>query len=215
MNPLDQLTLEAFRLALERLEDALPEDLAQKIQAVSHDHEAHINDIRDLVTQFAPLQTEYQAAREELQSQSADRKQFLASRNYISLEEPDNQPKESNPLGSTQVSEQNSNKNSNANQNPQLIIQPRSGNGTHHSNSSPALPPSPQPQPSAVPPSESNWDRVDRIAIMASGGAFLGGAIVQLFGGGITQLVGAVIGAIVGAYSGHYLNSQSQTRRKF
>ncbi len=31
----------------------------------------------------------------------------------------------------------------------------------------------------------SVWENADRIAIMASGGAFLGGAIVQLFGGGV------------------------------
>ena len=48
----------------------------------------------------------------------------------------------------------------------------------------------------------SVWENADRIAIMASGGAFLGGAIVQLFGGGVTQFIGVFIGAIVGAYSG-------------
>jgi hypothetical protein len=52
---------------------------------------------------------------------------------------------------------------------------------------------------------DSIWSQVDRLAIMAAGGAFLGGAIVQLFGGGSIQLIGALIGAIVGAVSGWYV----------
>lgn len=55
------------------------------------------------------------------------------------------------------------------------------------------------------PIANSAWDNIDRLAIMAAGGAFLGGAIVQLFGGGSIQLIGALIGAIVGAVSGWYV----------
>ncbi len=55
------------------------------------------------------------------------------------------------------------------------------------------------------PIANSAWDNIDRLAIMAAGGAFLGGAIVQLFGGGPIQLIGALIGAIVGAVSGWYV----------
>jgi hypothetical protein len=49
------------------------------------------------------------------------------------------------------------------------------------------------------------WENFDRLAIMAAGGAFLGGAIVQIFGGGPIQLIGALLGAIVGAVSGWYV----------
>ena len=59
----------------------------------------------------------------------------------------------------------------------------------------------------------SVWENADRIAIMASGGAFLGGAIVQLLGGGVTQFIGVSIGAIVGAYSGWKVGP-SEPRRK-
>ena len=48
---------------------------------------------------------------------------------------------------------------------------------------------------------------------MSAGGAFLGGAIVQLFGGGVTQFIGVLIGAIVGAYNGWKVN-QSELNRK-
>lgn len=53
--------------------------------------------------------------------------------------------------------------------------------------------------------SSSIWTQIDRLAIMAAGGAFLGGAIVQILGGGPIQLIGALIGAIVGAVSGWYV----------
>lgn len=59
----------------------------------------------------------------------------------------------------------------------------------------------------------SVWENADRIAIMSAGGAFLGGAIVQLFGGGVTQFIGVLIGAIVGAYNGWKVN-QSELNRK-
>lgn len=62
------------------------------------------------------------------------------------------------------------------------------------------------PIPATVQPiARSAWDNIDRLAIMAAGGAFLGGAIVQIFGGGPIQLIGALIGAIVGAVSGWYV----------
>jgi len=59
----------------------------------------------------------------------------------------------------------------------------------------------------------SVWENADRIAIMASGGAFLGGAIVQLFGGGVTQFIGVLIGAIVGAYSGWKVGPSEPSRK--
>jgi hypothetical protein len=59
------------------------------------------------------------------------------------------------------------------------------------------------PQP---PPKTTLWDNFDRIAIMTAGGAFLGGAIVQLFGGGATQFIGAAVGGLVGLLSGYYVN---------
>ena len=59
----------------------------------------------------------------------------------------------------------------------------------------------------------SVWENADRIAIMASGGAFLGGAIVQLFGGGVTQFIGVFIGAIVGAYSGWKVGPSEPSRK--
>jgi HEAT repeat protein len=77
MNTLEKLTLEAFQLALGRLEEPLPNALAQQIQAVSRNWEAHISELRDLAAQFEPLKTQYREARLELQSQSAERKQFL------------------------------------------------------------------------------------------------------------------------------------------
>jgi HEAT repeat protein len=77
MNTLEKLTLEAFQLALGRLEEPLPDALAQQIQAVSENWEAHISELRDLAAQFEPLKTQYREARLELQSQSAERKQFL------------------------------------------------------------------------------------------------------------------------------------------
>jgi hypothetical protein len=55
------------------------------------------------------------------------------------------------------------------------------------------------------PIANSIWDNIDRLAIMAAGGAFLGGAIVQILGGGSIQLIGALIGAITGAVSGWYV----------
>jgi HEAT repeat protein len=77
MNMLEKLTLEAFQLALGRLEEPLPDALAQQIQAVSENWEAHISELRGLAAQFEPLKTQYREARLELQSQSAERKQFL------------------------------------------------------------------------------------------------------------------------------------------
>jgi HEAT repeat protein len=77
MNTLEKLTLGAFQLALERLEEPLPEALAKQIQAVSNNWEAHISELRHLASQFEPLKIQYQEARLELQSQSAERKQFL------------------------------------------------------------------------------------------------------------------------------------------
>jgi hypothetical protein len=77
MNTLEKLTLEAFQLALGRLEEPLPDALAQQIQVVSGNWEAHISELRDLAAQFEPLKTQYREARLELQSQSAERKQFL------------------------------------------------------------------------------------------------------------------------------------------
>jgi hypothetical protein len=77
MNTLEQLSLEAFQLALNRLEEPLPEALAQQVQYFSENWEAHIGELRTLTEQFEPLKTQYQSARLELQSQSADRKQFL------------------------------------------------------------------------------------------------------------------------------------------
>jgi uncharacterized protein (DUF433 family) len=77
MNTLEKLTLEAFQLALGRVDEPLPNALAQKIQAVSEDWEAHISELRDLAAQFEPLETQYAEARLELQSLSAERKQFL------------------------------------------------------------------------------------------------------------------------------------------
>ena len=59
-----------------------------------------------------------------------------------------------------------------------------------------------------------SWENADRMAIMASGGAFLGGAIVQLFGGGVMQLVGAVLGAIVGLLSSWYVNRTTTEPRQ-
>ncbi len=56
------------------------------------------------------------------------------------------------------------------------------------------------------------WENFDRIAIMGAGGAFLGGAIVQLLGGGATQFIGAVIGALVGIGSGWYVTAKPTPR---
>jgi hypothetical protein len=77
MNTLEQLSLEAFQLALSRLEEPLPEALAQQVQYFSENWEAHIGELRTLTEQFAPLKTQYLEARLELQSQSADRKQYI------------------------------------------------------------------------------------------------------------------------------------------
>jgi hypothetical protein len=79
MNTLEQLSLEAFQLALNRLEEPLPEALAQQVQHFSENWEAHIGELRTLTEQFEPLKTQYQAARLELQSQSADRKQYISN----------------------------------------------------------------------------------------------------------------------------------------
>jgi hypothetical protein len=77
MNTLEQLSLEAFQLALSRLEEPLPEALAQQVQYFSENWEANIGELRTLTEQFEPLKIQYQAARLELQSQSADRKQYI------------------------------------------------------------------------------------------------------------------------------------------
>lgn len=62
-------------------------------------------------------------------------------------------------------------------------------------------------------PSQSNLsENFDRIAIMGAGGAFLGGAIVQLFGGGATQFIGAAVGLIFGILSGFYATPGPQER---
>jgi hypothetical protein len=50
------------------------------------------------------------------------------------------------------------------------------------------------------PKSESLWDNTDRLFVMASGGAFLGGSLVQLFGGGRLQLIGAIVGVLSAIY---------------
>jgi hypothetical protein len=60
--------------------------------------------------------------------------------------------------------------------------------------------------PPQSPAKTTLWDNFDRIAIMGAGGAFLGGAIVQLFGGGATQFIGAAVGGLVGILSGYYVN---------
>jgi hypothetical protein len=77
MNTLEQLSLEAFQLALNRLEEPLPPALAQQVRHFSENWAAHIGELRSLTEQFEPLKTHYQAARLELQSESADRKQFI------------------------------------------------------------------------------------------------------------------------------------------
>jgi hypothetical protein len=77
MNTLEQLSLKAFQLALSRLEQPLPDALAQQVQSFSENWEIHIGELRGLTEQFEPLKTHYLEARLELQSQSADRKQFL------------------------------------------------------------------------------------------------------------------------------------------
>jgi hypothetical protein len=76
MNTLEKLTLEAFQLALSRLEEPLPEPLVQRVQIVSENWAAQISELKSLTEQFEPLRIQYQEARLELQSQSADRKQF-------------------------------------------------------------------------------------------------------------------------------------------
>ncbi len=63
--------------------------------------------------------------------------------------------------------------------------------------------------PPRRPLSTSPWENFDRIAIMGAGGAFLGGAIVQIFGGGSTQLIGALLGALVGSLSGWYVTPKT------
>jgi hypothetical protein len=90
MNTLEQLSLEAFQLALSRLEEPLPAALAQQVQTCSEDWAAHIGELRTLTDQFEPLKAHYQAARLELQSQSADRKQFLE--NGFQLHDGNNSP---------------------------------------------------------------------------------------------------------------------------
>ncbi len=62
--------------------------------------------------------------------------------------------------------------------------------------------------------SESLWDNIDRLLVMGTGGAFLGGSLVQLFGGGGWQLIGAIVGFIVGIIAGIYVSQPSVNTRR-
>jgi hypothetical protein len=62
--------------------------------------------------------------------------------------------------------------------------------------------------------SESLWDNIDRLLVMGTGGAFLGGSLVQLFGGGGWQLIGAIVGCIVGIMAGIYVSQPSANTRR-
>jgi hypothetical protein len=222
MNTLEQLTLEAFQMALDRLEDPLPADLEQRIQAVSENWEAHISDLRHLAAQFEPLKVQYQKAREELQSESATRKQFLdngfttqpipqTTQNILELDRPQillpittppipepnqnipkPQPQFQPPVTTPPTSEPNQNT-----PKPQPQFQRPPLDAERHTY---------QPDESPPPAPPNPWENFDRIAIMAAGGAFLGATLVQFLGGGPTQLIGALIGALIGILSGIYVS---------
>lgn len=64
------------------------------------------------------------------------------------------------------------------------------------------------------PAREGFWGNFDRLAIMGAGGAFLGGAVVQLFGGGSVQILGALVGAVIGILSGWFVTFRPSTSRR-
>jgi hypothetical protein len=77
MNALDQLTINAFQLALDRLEAPLPDAIVQQLRHYQANWVAHVDELEPLAEQFPPLAQAYHQARLELQSGAADRKQFL------------------------------------------------------------------------------------------------------------------------------------------
>ncbi len=87
MNPAHALTLEAFLLALSRLEQPLPAPLQAEIDRLSHDLATNAGKLDALVETcgYEPLITHYFQARDELRDTAEERSKFLDGSGEVGL----------------------------------------------------------------------------------------------------------------------------------
>ncbi|NJR69092.1 MAG: hypothetical protein HC771_10810 [Synechococcales cyanobacterium CRU_2_2] len=224
LTPLEQLAVEAFAIALEICREENVE-LPGDIWALENDLESQAGELSAIAQTHPQLQACYRTARNMLRRESGDRNKRLYAPEVGLERAPEktlDAPQIGNPsaLGeanrSTQSSSMQSNGNSPEQNAPQAVVpqpivvpQPSPSDSTHLE-AEPSLDSRQQDvhrlaQRQRGSAKASAWENFDRIAIMAAGGAFLGGAVVQLFGGGVSQLLGALLGAIVGCWAGFYV----------
>jgi len=189
MNAFDALTLEATLRALAEQPDELPDALQQSLGAIGHEFATHqpqaVDQLRTLVSESS-LSLAYDAAYRDLQtrpSQVERNKSLLLRMNGSRGIDLDILA--AGILTAPQPTQS-------ARQFLRLLQQKSQTIRIDYLDSFRPLQQPSQPSRSLA----SLWERLDRIMVMAAGGAFLGGVVAQIPG----ALVGTILATLYGGY---------------